>query len=155
MHTYTNLYLAHPLETWTPFDIVVNSAYALLTMTVTYKPTNVVISPFIRYSGTSAYNIYILVDTFGGQFAKTFCCVEVFDKFCCVEVFEPTVTFRIPAACRCPTSRSFPPRANATFPVTFVVPWSSPLVKEHFHGAFLQFEATTPYHADLQDLNIQ
>ena len=25
-------------------------------MTVTYKPTNVVISPFIRYSGTSAYN---------------------------------------------------------------------------------------------------
>ena len=24
-------------------------------MTVTYKPTNVVISPFIRYSGTSAY----------------------------------------------------------------------------------------------------
>ena len=56
MHTYTNLYLAHPLETWAPFDIVVNSAYALLTMTVTYKPTNVVISPFIRYSGTSAYN---------------------------------------------------------------------------------------------------
>ena len=51
MHTYTDLYLAHPLETWTPFDIVVNSAYALLT-----KPTNVVISPFIRYSGTSAYN---------------------------------------------------------------------------------------------------
>ena len=35
--------------------IVVNSAYALLTMTVTYKSTNVVISPFIRYSGTSAY----------------------------------------------------------------------------------------------------
>ena len=29
----------------------------LLTMPVTYKPTNVVISPFIRYSGTSAYNI--------------------------------------------------------------------------------------------------
>ena len=26
-------------------------------MPVTYKPTNVVISPFIRYSGTSAYNI--------------------------------------------------------------------------------------------------
>ena len=25
-------------------------------MPVTYKPTNVVISPFIRYSGTSAYN---------------------------------------------------------------------------------------------------
>ena len=25
-------------------------------MTVTYKPTNVVISPFIKYSGTSAYN---------------------------------------------------------------------------------------------------
>ena len=43
MHTYTDLYLAHPLETWTPFDIVLNSAYALLTMTVTYKPTNVVI----------------------------------------------------------------------------------------------------------------
>ena len=62
MHTYTDLYLAHPLETWTPFDIVVNSAYALLT----YKPTNVVISPFIRYSGTSAYNIYIKVETFGG-----------------------------------------------------------------------------------------
>ena len=38
-----------------PFGFVVNSAYALLTMTVTYKPTNVVISPFIRYSGTSAY----------------------------------------------------------------------------------------------------
>ena len=30
-------------------------------MTVTYKPTNVVISPFIRYSGTSAYSIYICV----------------------------------------------------------------------------------------------
>ena len=59
-HTYTDLCLAHPLETWTPFDIVVNSAYAFLTMPVTYKPTNVVISPFIRYSGTSAYNIYIL-----------------------------------------------------------------------------------------------
>ena len=28
---------------------------ALLTMPVTYKPTNVVISPFMRYSGTSAY----------------------------------------------------------------------------------------------------
>ena len=26
-------------------------------MTVTYKPTNVVISPFIRYSGTSAYSL--------------------------------------------------------------------------------------------------
>ena len=55
MHTYTDLCLAHPLETWAPFDIVVNSAYALLTMPVTYKPTNVVISPFIRYSGTRAY----------------------------------------------------------------------------------------------------
>ena len=55
MHTYTDLYLAHPLESWTPFDIVVNSAYALLTMPVTYKPTNVVNSLFIRYSGTSAY----------------------------------------------------------------------------------------------------
>ena len=53
MHTYTDLYLAHPLA----FDIVVNSAYALLTMPVTYKPTNVVISPFIRYSGTSAYTV--------------------------------------------------------------------------------------------------
>ena len=60
MHTYTNLYLAHPLETWTPFDIVVNSVYALLTMSVTYKPTNVVISPFIRYSGTSAYTINVV-----------------------------------------------------------------------------------------------
>ena len=37
MHTYTDLYLAHPLETRTPFDIVVKSAYALLTMPVTYK----------------------------------------------------------------------------------------------------------------------
>ena len=54
MHTYTDLCLAHPLETWTPFDIVVNSAYALLTMPVTYKPTNVINSPFIMYSGTSA-----------------------------------------------------------------------------------------------------
>ena len=57
MHTYTDLCLAHSLETWTPFDIVVKSAYALLTMPVTYKRTNVVISPFIRYSGTSAYSI--------------------------------------------------------------------------------------------------
>ena len=30
-------------------------------MTVTYKPTNVVISPFIRYSGTSAYSTRDLV----------------------------------------------------------------------------------------------
>ena len=60
MHTYTDLYLAHPLETWTPFGIVVNSAYALLTMPVTYKPTNVVNSPFIRYSGTSAYKWSII-----------------------------------------------------------------------------------------------
>ena len=67
MHTYTDLYLAHPLEARTSFDIVVNSAYALLTMPVTYKPTNVVISPFIRYSGTSAYNIYSKVDTLGGS----------------------------------------------------------------------------------------
>ena len=29
-------------------------------MTVTYKPTNVVISPSIRYSGTSAYNVRIV-----------------------------------------------------------------------------------------------
>ena len=29
-------------------------------MTVTYKPTNVVISPFIRYSGTSAYTIGVI-----------------------------------------------------------------------------------------------
>ena len=57
MYKYTDLCLAHPLESLTPFDIVVNSAYALLTMPVTYKPTNVVvISPFLRYSGTSAYN---------------------------------------------------------------------------------------------------
>ena len=63
-HTSTDLYLAHPLETWTPFDIVVNSAYALLIMPVACKPTNVVISPFIRYSGTSAYstkNIFVYV----------------------------------------------------------------------------------------------
>ena len=65
MHTYTDLCLAHPLETWTPFDIVVNSAYALLTMPITYKPTNIVNSPFVRYSDTSAYNIYIKVYTFG------------------------------------------------------------------------------------------
>ena len=32
---------------------------ALLTMPVTYKPTNVVIFPFIRYSGTSAYIIKV------------------------------------------------------------------------------------------------
>ena len=60
MHTYTDLCLAHPLETWTPFDIVVNSAYALLPIPVTHKPTNVVISPFIRYSGTSAYSRFKL-----------------------------------------------------------------------------------------------
>ena len=41
-------------------------------MPVTYKPTNVVISPFIRYSGTSAYNIYIKVDTLGGCCSKFF-----------------------------------------------------------------------------------
>ena len=55
MYTYTDLCLAHPLESWTPFDIVVNSAHALLTMPVTYKPTNMIDSPFIMYSGTSAY----------------------------------------------------------------------------------------------------
>ena len=55
MHTYTDLCLAHPLESWTPFDIVVNSAYALLTIPVTYKPTNIITPPFIRYSGSSAY----------------------------------------------------------------------------------------------------
>ena len=32
-------------------------------MTVTYKPTNVVISPFIRYSGTSAYSTLNLSDS--------------------------------------------------------------------------------------------
>ena len=64
MYKYTDLCLAHPLESLTPFDIVVNSAYALLTMPVTYKPTNVINSPFIMYSGTSAYNNYIEVDTF-------------------------------------------------------------------------------------------
>ena len=62
MHTYTDLCLAHPLETWTPFDIVVISAYALLIMHVTYKPTNVVNSPFIRYSGTSAYSKTMSMD---------------------------------------------------------------------------------------------
>ena len=63
MYTYTDL--AHPLESWTHFDIVLNSAYALLTMPVTYKPTNISNSPIIRLSGTSAYNIYIKVDTIG------------------------------------------------------------------------------------------
>ena len=48
MHTYTDLCLAYPLETWTPFDIVVNSAYALLTMPVTYEPTNVIEFPFYK-----------------------------------------------------------------------------------------------------------
>ena len=38
MHTYTDLCLAHPLEPRAPFDIVLNSAYALLTIPVTYKP---------------------------------------------------------------------------------------------------------------------
>ena len=65
MHTYTDLCLAHPLESWTPFDIVVNSAYALLTMPVTFKPTSVINSPFIRYSGTSAYNIHVKVVLIG------------------------------------------------------------------------------------------
>ena len=67
MHTYKGMCLAHPLESWTPFDIVVNSAYALLTMPVTYKPTNVITSPFIRYSGTSAYNIYMKVVLIGRE----------------------------------------------------------------------------------------
>ena len=62
MYTYTDPCLAHPLESWTHFDIVVNSAYALLTMPVTYKPTNVVIYPSIRYSGTSAYTSTLLSD---------------------------------------------------------------------------------------------
>ena len=48
MHTYTDLCLAHPLESWTTFDIVVNSAYALLTMPATYKLTNVINFPFAR-----------------------------------------------------------------------------------------------------------
>ena len=81
MYTYTDLCLAHPLETWTPFDIVVNSAYALLTMPVTYKPTNVVMSPFIRYSGTSAYNIYIKVDTLVGCCTNTFSFSFLFSSF--------------------------------------------------------------------------
>ena len=51
MFTYTSFYL-YPLESWTPFDIEVDSAYTLLTMPVTYKPTNIVDSPFIRLSGT-------------------------------------------------------------------------------------------------------
>ena len=57
MFTYTSFYvcLAHPLESWIPFDIEVDSAYTLLTMPVTYKPTNIVDSPFINLSGTSAY----------------------------------------------------------------------------------------------------
>ena len=67
MHTYTDLYLAHPLETWTPFDIVVNSAYALLT----YKPTNVVNSPFIRYSGTSTYIGESLITSFDSDRTST------------------------------------------------------------------------------------
>ena len=36
-------------------DIVVNSAHALLTTPVTYKPSNISNTPFIRLSGTSAY----------------------------------------------------------------------------------------------------
>ena len=55
VYTYTDLCLAHPLESRTPFDIVVNSASALLSIPVTYKPINDVNSPFKRYSGTSAY----------------------------------------------------------------------------------------------------
>ena len=52
---YTDLCLAHPLESWAPFDIVVNSAHAFLTAPVTYKPTNISNSPFRSLSGTSAY----------------------------------------------------------------------------------------------------
>ena len=51
--TYTDLCLAHPLESVTPFDVVVNSIYTLLTMPVTYKSTNIIASPSIWYSGTS------------------------------------------------------------------------------------------------------
>ena len=35
MQTYTDLCLAHPLESWTPFDIEVNLALAFLTKPVT------------------------------------------------------------------------------------------------------------------------
>ena len=40
MYAYTDLYLAHPLDSRTHFDIVVNSAYALLTTTFNYNLTN-------------------------------------------------------------------------------------------------------------------
>ena len=49
MYTNTDLCLAHPLEIMnTFFDIVVNSAYALLTMPVKYKPTNIIEFPFYK-----------------------------------------------------------------------------------------------------------
>ena len=48
MYTNMDLCLAHPLESWTPFDIVVNSAYALLTMPVTYEPTNIIEFPIYK-----------------------------------------------------------------------------------------------------------
>ena len=82
MHTYTDLCLVYPLESWTPVDIVLNSAYTLLTMPVTYQPTNVIHSPLIRYSGTSAYNIRSV--RFGGQLES--CLVA--------EIFRATIVLR-------------------------------------------------------------
>ena len=147
MHTYTDLCLAHPLATWTLFDIVVNSAYALLTMPITYKPTNVVNSPFIRYSGTSAYNIYIKVDTFGGwllllrSFLVSFSCRLW--PFGSLAVEELPDCSKRPSAFRSRSSSlPFAPRKPHCLESISTEP-------------FLQLDFTKPYHADRQDLTLK
>ena len=129
MHTYTDLCLAHPLESRTPFDIVVNSASALLSIPVTYKPINDVNSPFIRYSGTSAYNICIKVDTFGG-------CNEKFSSF----VFELTVTILKPYCLSVAQLLKVSLRFSIVKFQFTVCAVKAPLVKVHSHGAFFALQ---------------
>ena len=71
MYTYTDLCLAHPLESYTPFAIVVNSAYALLTTPVTWIFSNISPpNPSILSSGTGVCNLYFKVDKSGSLFAS-------------------------------------------------------------------------------------
>ena len=99
-------------------------------MPVTYKPTNVAISPFIRYSGTSAYNIYIKVETFGG------CCYE--SLFAVAKFLQGC--FRAD----CDHPRALPWKSAGLLQVSLrfsiakfqftVCATKAPLLREHSHG---------------------
>ena len=117
-------------------------------MPVTYKPTNVINSPFMWYSGISAYNIYMKVDTLGGSFSAKFSRREKF--FSSVQFPEPQSSSR--NSFEFPDPPSFSRRRFScqawSFAVAFLYLGVSCKIEKHFLLTSLHLKTADLCHAD-------